>query len=121
MPFDDIPRAGIAPVTTRHYFHSSVTRCTDLWIEPFDLGILDRANWATGDFVVAWAASRWPGGATQAAGWFFVAGILVFSGSLYTLVLTGQRWLGAGYAGLWHAAQGADHGQPRARDDGDCG
>ena len=39
-------------MTTRHYFHSSVTRCSDLWIEPFDTGILDRADWATGDFVV---------------------------------------------------------------------
>ncbi|RPH97754.1 MAG: hypothetical protein EHM68_07150 [Lysobacterales bacterium] len=39
-------------MTTRHYFHSSVTRCTDLWIKPFDLGTLDRAEWATGDFVV---------------------------------------------------------------------
>jgi uncharacterized membrane protein YgdD (TMEM256/DUF423 family) len=25
----------------------------------------------------------------------FIAGIVLFSGSLYTLVLTGQRWLGA--------------------------
>jgi uncharacterized membrane protein YgdD (TMEM256/DUF423 family) len=25
----------------------------------------------------------------------FIVGIVVFSGSLYTLVLTGQRWLGA--------------------------
>lgn len=31
----------------------------------------------------------------QAAGWLFGFGILVFSGSLYALVLTGQRWLGA--------------------------
>ena len=29
------------------------------------------------------------------AGWLFVAGILIFSGSLYVLVLSGQRWLGA--------------------------
>ena len=29
------------------------------------------------------------------SGWLFVLGILVFSGSLYILVLTGQRWLGA--------------------------
>ena len=28
------------------------------------------------------------------AGWFFVAGILMFSGSLYTLALGGPRWLG---------------------------
>lgn len=30
-----------------------------------------------------------------AAGWVMFAGMLVFSGSLYTLVLTGQRMLGA--------------------------
>lgn len=36
----------------RHYFHSSVTRCSDLWVEPFDTALLDRSQWATGDFVV---------------------------------------------------------------------
>lgn len=30
-----------------------------------------------------------------AAGWLFVAGIVIFSGSLYLLALTGARWLGA--------------------------
>jgi uncharacterized membrane protein YgdD (TMEM256/DUF423 family) len=30
-----------------------------------------------------------------AAGWLFVAGTIVFSGSLYLLALTGHRWLGA--------------------------
>jgi uncharacterized membrane protein YgdD (TMEM256/DUF423 family) len=29
------------------------------------------------------------------AGWAFVLGVLVFSGSLYTMALTDQRWLGA--------------------------
>jgi uncharacterized membrane protein YgdD (TMEM256/DUF423 family) len=42
-----------------------------------------------------WAVGRWPGGAAVAAGWLFVAGTLVFSGSLYLLTLTGARWLGA--------------------------
>ena len=44
---------------------------------------------------VAWVYTRWPGTAVAFAGWLFVAGIVVFSGSLYALVLTGQRWLGA--------------------------
>jgi uncharacterized membrane protein YgdD (TMEM256/DUF423 family) len=44
---------------------------------------------------VAWAATRWPGPATTAAGWLFVTGTLVFSGSLYLLSLSGLRWLGA--------------------------
>jgi uncharacterized membrane protein YgdD (TMEM256/DUF423 family) len=46
-------------------------------------------------FAVAWGATRWPGGAALLAGWLFVAGTVVFSGSLYLLALTGQRWLGA--------------------------
>lgn len=32
---------------------------------------------------------------TAAAGWFFVLGTLLFSGSLYLLALTGLRWWGA--------------------------
>ena len=43
----------------------------------------------------AWAATRWPGAATTWAGWLFVAGIVLFSGSLYTLAVTGIRPLGA--------------------------
>jgi uncharacterized membrane protein YgdD (TMEM256/DUF423 family) len=44
---------------------------------------------------VAWAISRWPGRAAVASGWCFVAGTLIFSGSLYLLALTGMRGLGA--------------------------
>jgi uncharacterized membrane protein YgdD (TMEM256/DUF423 family) len=32
---------------------------------------------------------------TNAAGWLTVAGIAVFSGTLYALAVTGMRWLGA--------------------------
>jgi uncharacterized membrane protein YgdD (TMEM256/DUF423 family) len=31
----------------------------------------------------------------KSSGWLFVVGVLVFSGSLYLLSLTGVRWLGA--------------------------
>ncbi|KTF14754.1 DUF423 domain-containing protein [Pseudoalteromonas sp. H105] len=30
----------------------------------------------------------------NAAGWFFIAGTLLFSGSLYLLAMTGWKWLG---------------------------
>lgn len=43
----------------------------------------------------AWAVSQWPGRGSEAAGWLFVAGTVVFSGSLYFLALSGVRWLGA--------------------------
>jgi uncharacterized membrane protein YgdD (TMEM256/DUF423 family) len=44
---------------------------------------------------VAWATTRWPDGGAALAGWLFVAGIAIFSGSLYALSLSGVRWLGA--------------------------
>lgn len=46
-------------------------------------------------FAVAWASDRWPGPWVGAAGWLFVAGVVIFSGSLYLLAVTGIRWLGA--------------------------
>ena len=47
-----------------------------------------------------WQSAFWPnlgrgGAALQAAGWLFLLGSLVFSGSLYVLATTGLRWLGA--------------------------
>ena len=44
---------------------------------------------------VAWASTRWSGSIVSAAGWLFVAGTVIFSGSLYALSLSGVRWLGA--------------------------
>ena len=42
------------------------------------------------------ALTRWPNASAAVwAGWLFVAGVLIFSGSLYLLVLSGVRWLGA--------------------------
>ena len=34
-------------------------------------------------------------GASRLASWLFVAGIVIFSGSLYVLALTNVKWLGA--------------------------
>jgi len=50
---------------------------------------------ALGLFAAAWAAQRWPGRTTSLAGWCLLAGMLLFSGSLYALALTGVRALGA--------------------------
>lgn len=45
-------------------------------------------------FAAAWVIARGGNGAGNAA-WAFVVGSVIFSGSLYLLVTTGQRWLGA--------------------------
>jgi uncharacterized membrane protein YgdD (TMEM256/DUF423 family) len=50
---------------------------------------------ALGLFAVAWACAKWPGTLTATSGWLLLIGILIFSGSLYFLSLTGVKWLGA--------------------------
>jgi uncharacterized membrane protein YgdD (TMEM256/DUF423 family) len=50
---------------------------------------------ALGLLAVAWATTRWTGAFPVWAGWLFVAGTVLFSGSLYALALTGVSWLGA--------------------------
>ena len=42
-----------------------------------------------------WVADRWPGPLASAAGWCFLLGVVLFSGSLYALTLSGVRVLGA--------------------------
>jgi uncharacterized membrane protein YgdD (TMEM256/DUF423 family) len=61
----------------------------------FEVGVRYQMYHALALFAVAWACTRWPGTLANAAGWLFVAGTLVFSGSLYLLALTGEKWLGA--------------------------
>ena len=43
----------------------------------------------------AWASTQWPGPWTTAAGYCFLIGSTLFSGSLYLLSLSDTRWLGA--------------------------
>ena len=61
----------------------------------FEVGARYHMYHALALLAAAWTVARWPGGAPTLAGWLFVAGTLLFSGSLYLLALTGQRWLGA--------------------------
>jgi uncharacterized membrane protein YgdD (TMEM256/DUF423 family) len=59
----------------------------------FEVGVRYHMYHALALLAVAAAHARWP--AAAVAGWLFVAGIVVFSGSLYLLAWSGARWLGA--------------------------
>ena len=61
----------------------------------FETGVRYQMYHALALLAVAWAVTQWETALLEWSGWLFVLGILVFSGSLYILVLTGQRWLGA--------------------------
>jgi len=67
---------------------------TDL-LAIFETGVRYQMYHALALLAVAWAITRWTNSLTVVAGWLFVAGTLIFSGSLYALSLTGARWLGA--------------------------
>src|SRR5512145_1318585 len=61
----------------------------------FETGSRYQMYHALALFAVAMAAARWPLATVRAAGWLFIAGTLLFSGSLYALALTGMRSLGS--------------------------
>jgi uncharacterized membrane protein YgdD (TMEM256/DUF423 family) len=61
----------------------------------FETGARYQMYHALALLAVAWIAARWPGAAVRVAGWSFVAGTVLFSGSLYALALTGERGFGA--------------------------
>ncbi len=61
----------------------------------FETGARYQMYHALGLLAVSWAATRWTGRLPQLAGWLFVIGTVLFSGSLYLLSLTGATWLGA--------------------------
>jgi uncharacterized membrane protein YgdD (TMEM256/DUF423 family) len=64
-------------------------------LEVFETGVRYQMYHALALLLVGLAAGRGGGRWLDAAGWLFVAGIVVFSGSLYAMTLSGARWLGA--------------------------
>jgi uncharacterized membrane protein YgdD (TMEM256/DUF423 family) len=75
--------------------HALRARLTPEYLVVFETAARYQMYHALGLFAVAWAVNRWPGPWAVSAGWLFVGGTILFSGSLYALALTGVRWLGA--------------------------
>lgn len=75
--------------------HGLKARLAPELLAAFEVGVRYQMYHALALLGVAWAATKWPGAAVSAGGWLFVAGTVLFSGSLYVLALSGVRWLGA--------------------------
>jgi uncharacterized membrane protein YgdD (TMEM256/DUF423 family) len=75
--------------------HSLRSKLTPEMLNIFEVGVRYQMYHAFGLIAVAWAIARWPEANLNSAGWSFIAGIVIFSGSLYLLSTTGVRWLGA--------------------------
>ena len=61
----------------------------------FEVGVRYHMYHALALFAVAWLMVQYPEQWMSVSAWLFVAGICIFSGSLYALSMTGMRWLGA--------------------------
>jgi uncharacterized membrane protein YgdD (TMEM256/DUF423 family) len=75
--------------------HALKARLTPEMLAVFEVGARYQIYHAFALIACAWAVTKWPGTPTAAAGWLFVCGTVLFSGTLYALALTGVRWLGA--------------------------
>jgi len=64
-------------------------------LSTFETGVRYQMYHGLGLLALAWAIDRWPERRLAPAAWLLLAGTVVFSGSLYLLVLTGARWFGA--------------------------
>lgn len=75
--------------------HGLKTKLSVEMFNIFEVGVRYHFYHAFALFVVSAAAAYWEQTHFSLAGWAFVFGIVLFSGSLYLLSLTGIRWLGA--------------------------
>ncbi len=75
--------------------HALRTQLEPSMLSAFETGARYQMYHALALLVVAQAVTRWPGFLVLAAGWLFVLGTVLFSGSLYAMALTGNRALGA--------------------------
>ena len=87
--------AGVAVAAGAFGAHGLRGRLEPDMLAVFETAVRYQMYHALALFAVAWATARWPDGSAGLAGWLFVAGIAIFSGSLYGLALSGTRWLGA--------------------------
>jgi uncharacterized membrane protein YgdD (TMEM256/DUF423 family) len=74
--------------------HGLKARLAPDMLAVFETGARYQMYHAFALLAAAWGWARWQRRAFTAAGALFVAGILLFSGSLYLLALTGVRALG---------------------------
>lgn len=87
--------AAIAVALGAFGAHGLRERLTPQLLEIFETGVRYEIYHAFAILFVAFALTRWQSNLLPFAGWAFVIGTILFSGSLYLLALTDTRWLGA--------------------------
>lgn len=75
--------------------HALKTRLVPDMLAIFETGVRYQMYHALALFGAAWACNSAEPGFARWSGWAFVAGTVIFSGSLYALAFSGVRALGA--------------------------
>jgi uncharacterized membrane protein YgdD (TMEM256/DUF423 family) len=76
--------------------HALKSRLSAEMLAVWHTGVEYHIYHALGLLAVGLVAQHLPGSALlKSSGWAMLAGIVLFSGSLYALALSGERWLGA--------------------------
>jgi len=75
--------------------HALRARLSPDLLAAFETGVRYHTYHALALFGAAWTHARWPVPPAAWAGWLFLAGTVLFSGSLYLLALSGVRAWGA--------------------------
>ena len=76
--------------------HALSDRLTARQLSTYEIAARYQMYHALALFIVAWALTRWPDAASLVwAGRLFIAGIIIFAGTLYGIALGGPGWLGA--------------------------
>ena len=88
---------GIAVATGAFGAHGLKNLVSPDLLETWDKAVRYQMYHALGLLALAWAITQWPEQAKvlTLGGWLFLTGVILFSGSLYILVLSGAKWLGA--------------------------
>jgi len=76
--------------------HALKSRLSQERLDTFETGVRYQMYHALALLFAAFAVGQWSASSLPVyAGWLFLAGTLLFSGSLYLLVLSDKRWWGA--------------------------
>lgn len=87
--------AGLAVAAGAFGAHALEARLDERMLEVWETAARYQMYHALGLIAAAWLGQQVQHSATTVAGVAFIAGIVLFSGSLYVLALSGIRWLGA--------------------------
>ncbi len=86
--------AGLAVALGAFAAHGLASRVTPERLQTFETGVRYQMYHALALLLIGWLLHRLGMPGLSVAGWCFLAGIVLFSGSLYVLVLSDTSWPG---------------------------